>query len=502
MIVKLFKDSKVDGITRLGKWTDKASQFAYFDGLAGSKTYNVNTVKLGEPLRINDKLNNLLGYGYGYIDYGDGFRYFFCVSDLKMVTETITDVSYTMDCYDTAITQTNVVLQRATITRYPNPIGKTVIPIEPNFTNYQYLQRYKGMALIFLFTDKSGNRRTGYVDDTTGCPNVLMFDGRWIEWVNDQLLVPSNIISIGILPFKIPRSWLDVNGFAKSSETTDRYYLRRLGWYIDDYEVTSIDNVSANIVLKNDGKSWHEIRDLRNNTVFTCPYGRTLTFSRGWIEVSATQIYLRYRFLYDPETSNEYEDALVPLEIPIIMDNKWLEYNYRLREIDIETRNLQLNQQLAGGLADTGSSVLMGMLSGGIAGIGAGLGAGLGAGSGLISTLGNYTINSYYNPEYQRLTDKAYKYANNGLNNYGSVSDFVFNNYIGGLYLVEWDDDAKTTYDNDVASNGYYVNYSTNEFWDEIIKGPITADVEILGDIPVAWKEQIHDRLMRGVVFE
>lgn len=500
MTVKLFKNSKVDGITRIGKWADKASQFAYFDGLDGSKTYNVNTVKLGEPLRINDKLNNLLGYGYGYIDYGDGFRYFFSVADLEMVTETITDVSYTMDCYDTAITQTDVVLQRATITRYPNAIGKSVIPIEPNYTHYTYLQKFKGNALLFVYTDNSGNYWTAYIDSTTGFNNYQMFSGEWLTSVSNYVIA-SNIICIGILPFKIPRSWLDTNGFSNPSESTTKFHLRRLGWSID-YLIPAFDNVSANITLKNDGKTRHEIRDMRNNAVFICPYGRTLSYSSGNFEISSTQICIRYRYLYDPDASIEYEDVIVPLEIPVIPDNKWLEYNYRLREIDIETRNLQLNQQLAGGLADTGSSVLMGMLSGGIAGIGAGLGAGLGAGSGLISTLGNYAINSYYNPEYQRLVDKTYINANNGLNNYGTITKFIFDNYIGGLYLVEWDDDAKTTYDNDIASNGYYVNYSTDEFWNDIIKGPITADVEILGDIPVAWKEQIHDRLMRGVVFE
>lgn len=500
MIVKLFKNSKVDGITRIGKWTDKASQFAYFDGLTGSKSYNVNTVKLGQPLRINDKLNNLLGYGYGYIDYGDGFRYFFSVADLEMVTESITDVSYTMDCYDTAITQTNVLLQRATITRYPIPIGRTVLPIEPNYTKYSHLQKFKGQALLFVYTDNSTNYWTGYVDSTTGINNSQMFDGDWLKFVSNYVIA-SNIICIGILPFKIPRSWLDNNGFSNPSQATDHYHLRRLGWSID-YEIPSFDNVSADITLKNDGKTRHEIRDMRNNTVFTCPYGRTLTYGFGKIEISSTQICIRYRYNYDPDASNEYEDVIVPLEIPVIPDNKWLEYNYRLREIDVETRNLQLNQQLAGGLADTGSSVLMGMLSGGMAGIGAGLGAGLGAGSGLISTLGNYAINSYYNPEFQRLVDKAYVNANNGLNNYGTITKFVFDYYIGGLYLVEWDEDAKTTYNNDIATNGYYVNYSTDEFWNEIIKGPITADVEILGDIPVAWKEQIHDRLMRGVMFE
>ena len=103
MTVKLFKNSMVDGITRLGLWDTKASQIAYFDTLS-SKTYTTNTVKLGDNLRINDKLSNLLGYGYGYIDYGDGFRYYFSVGDLIMVTETMTDISYTIDCYDTAIT--------------------------------------------------------------------------------------------------------------------------------------------------------------------------------------------------------------------------------------------------------------------------------------------------------------------------------------------------------------------------------------------------------------
>ena len=29
--------------------------------------------------------------------------------------------------------------------------------------------------------------------------------------------------------------------------------------------------------------------------------------------------------------------------------------------------------------------------------------------------------------------------------------------------------------------------------------GPVTAEVEVLGDIPVSWKEQIHSRFSQGV---
>ena len=51
----------------------------------------------------------------------------------------------------------------------------------------------------------------------------------------------------------------------------------------------------------------------------------------------------------------------------------------------------------------------------------------------------------------------------------------------------------------DTETDGYFIYDVTANFASKIVKGPITADVEVLGDIPIAWKEQIHNRFASGV---
>lgn len=493
MTVRLMKNSKVDGITHFGNFSNLANQKSYFDGLSG-KTYTVNTVKLGESLRINDKINNLIQYGYGYVDYGDGFRYYFVVADLEMVTETITDIRYTMDCFTTAQYQTDMELARAKITRYPSKIAKPVNPYNYEYLTSTWSQKYKVLSVMFLAQDPNANFKVFYYDQDI----IEIFTmGFLYEWASE--ILASNIYSVAMLPFKFTEQFLTNNGFIKhTTEGSNPSILYiKLGPNVH-LSLESIDDLTSTPTLMNDGMEWDEIRDMRGNVVFTCPYGRSLTFGWGRVEVSATQITARYRFYYDSD-SNEHEDVIVPFEVPIVPINSWLEYNYRQREIDVESRNMAINQQALSGLVNLGSSTTSGAVAGGVGGIGAGAGAVAGAVSGLISSVGNYAINSYYSPKEQALTDKAHINSNGSLGNYGTVGDFILYYYSGGLYHVSWDDKTKDAYNNDVLYNGYYVDYVTDDFDSMLTNGPITADVEVLGDIPVAWKEQIRNRFAGGV---
>lgn len=88
------------------------------DSLEDQKTYmarydsfevEVNTVRLGEPLRIARSLSEMVDYSYGWITYDDsGYRYYFYVVDLAMITETQTEVRYNIDTYETLVHQTGI----------------------------------------------------------------------------------------------------------------------------------------------------------------------------------------------------------------------------------------------------------------------------------------------------------------------------------------------------------------------------------------------------------
>ena len=479
MTVKLFKNSKVDGITRIGNWTSKSSQISYFDTLT-SKTYSVPTVKFGQPLRINDTINNLLGYGYGYIDYGDGFRFYFTVADLEMVTETITNISYTIDVYDTAKCQTNMSIKRATITRYPKPIGKMVIPYSPDYTIRTKQSSNKLWNVVALYRDSTTNvTKTLVVNDATATDII---DGTWLN----PAFTASNVISAGVVMDYWSDTELENYGFTQTGTT----------WVKTGTPIINCHSLFSG-TISNDGTMWYEIADLRGNVVFTVPYGTTLSYAGGYVDISASTIQLRYALI---DNNGTIYFVTIPGEIPTVVSDAYQEYYIRQRSIDIETRNLQMNQQLMSGIASSATGAVGGAVGGSMSGVGAGVGAVAGVATGIVSAVGNYAISAYYSPKQQAIIDKSYQYANDTISMVGGASVLLYLSDVEqGLIKVEWDTEVKTQYIQDVAINGYYVNCATSTFDGAIINGPIQATVEVQGDIPIVWKEQITNRFANGV---
>ena len=481
MTVKLFKNAKVDGVTRLGNWTSLSSQKSYFDSLTARTFSDVPTVKIGQPLRINSRFNDLLQYGYGYIDYGDGFRYYFVVADLTMVTETITDISYTIDVWETAKCQTNMSLKRAAISRYPSQIGKTVNPYAYDKTIRTKISSYKQWNVVALWRDSTTNTTKTLINNNPELTSVT--DGSWLP----SSYSATDVISAGI----VADSWTGTE-------------LVALGFTYNNgiYEKEGIPLINCHKLftgtIGNDGTTWYEITDLRGNTVFTAPYGTTLTAGAGVVDISASSIQLRY--LATDTTTNTQYNITIPSEIPTVIADTWNEYYLRQRSIDSETRNLQMNQQLMSSLASSASGSVSGAIGGSMAGIGAGVGAVAGVTTGVISALGNYAISAYYSPKQQALIDKSYQNANDTIMMVGGASSYLYTiNADVGVIKVQWDDTVRGAYVADVTNNGYYVNYSTDDMDSMLVTGPIQATVEVFGDIPVAWKEQITNRFANGV---
>ena len=494
MTVKLFKNSMVDGITRLGLWDTKASQVAYFDTLE-SKNYNlVNTLRLGENLRVNDRISNLLNYSYGYIDYGDGFRYYFSVGNLIMVTETITEISYTLDCYDTAITQLdNWAMKRAIVTRYPEKQPLVRVPYDPDYYVSQIRSSLRASTLVALAYDKSGNPVTILANDN---PNNLI-TGFWM--VNQQTYTPTDIVACGIITSYYTKSEVENTltgySFLYTEDSTDHYIAEKLGF--DANLKTKMTLLSKGSKLTNDGFEWDEIRDVRGNVIYQCPLGAELTLEDGYVSLSATSV--NEVFNFSDGITDEKIRVVLPAEIPVIRSDEFAEYRKRGRAIDIETRNMQINQNFLSGLFNIGGNAISGMMGGGMSGMSASAGAFLGAGTGALGAIGNYAISSFYAPSEQNLIDKKYANANHALLNYGSASIDMFQLAYGGVRHVKWDPASIDRYQNDVYENGYYVWFATDDFNGSLKRGAITADIEIIGDLPQAWKEQIHDRFLNGV---
>lgn len=489
MTVTLYKNCGIDGITRIGRWSTLSAQISYLNNYSPKEFTDVPTVRLGEPLSINARLNDLLQYNYGSIDFGDGFKYFFSVADLSMRTETITDVSYTIDCWDTVIAQLGNPITRAVITRYSQKKGITTVPYNPMSTkdiSYSYLIP---QSIVGMYWKSVGNNQfTIMAPINNDLQREYAISGKWYPYDNSDWPA-TGLLSCGMIPY----SFTDIDNWTKIESS---YTCYAIGTIVDK----SISNPFNRSVLTNIGTEYDEIRDLRGNVVFTCPYNETLTYVTGTIDISASSIQMRYTYV---NTDGKYYDVVIPAETPNVYADSWQEYQARQREIDIETRNLQINQQLLSGIANSATSAAMGAIMGPVGGLSAGAGAAVGGSSGLLSSLGNYAIQSIYSPKQQALTDRAYHYANDSLAICGSVCYSMFNSWKGGLFRVQWDVQSLDTYNYDVAKNGYHTYYIPDDPAVSLTDyaGPITADVDVTGPIPTAWKEQIHTRFLNGVVF-
>lgn len=519
MTVKLFKNAKVDGITRLGKWSSKSEQTAYFDTLV-SKNYSTISVGLGEKLRIHEKLNNLLGYGYGFIDYGDGFRYYFSVADLIFVTETMTEIAYTIDCYDTAITQTNVSLARATITRYPQLISGDKYPFTPTYISYDKRMNPIRYALCFTFTETDGKQLLfGVLTYIPGGPAGITVDsfmrgiqnGTWVEWLNNSQntykFTASDIWMASVIPmFGDPLTGVfDSVDFIDADPTgsyAPYYNTKNNKFWVSKYNadcplVLTSDAIDSWGVGENSIIEYGALKDCRGNTVYSFEEGTSYVLKEMTISFSASSIDLKVKYLRD---STDDVIATIPGEtIDVYVDN-WREYYYRQRQGDIDLRQSQINQQFWSSMVSLGDSAMQGIASGGLAGLSAKQGGGIGAGSGLISTVGTYVVNSYYGDKEQKIVDRNMKLSNDSLNQRGNNLSSILDLNLAGPCIESWDASTAEIHDEESLRNGYYVYRVVKSFADYLTVGAITADIEVLGDIPVAWKEQIHSRFASGVM--
>ena len=489
MTVTLYKNCGIDGITRIGRWSTLSAQISYLNKFSPKIYTDVSTVRLGEPLRLNASVNELIQYNYGSIDFGDGFKYFFSVADLAMRTETMTDISYTLDVWDTVIAQVGNPVSRAVISRYSKPMGIVTVPYNPIRKVVKSSSYMSPRSVIALYWDSVNNNPYVLMAPITSSQEMKnAISGLWFPF-DASGWSASGVWSCGIVPVAFDPA----DDWAKIESNVTCYY--KMG-----ITNPTLTNPFNNAKLINTGTQYDEIRDLRGNVVFTCPYNENLTFSKGTLDISASSIQVRYTYY---NTEGKFYDVVIPSEIPTLFTDSWQEYQLRQREIDIENRNLQINQQLYTGIANSATSAAMGAIMGPVGGLSAGAGAAVGGGSGLISTLGNYAIQSVYAPKIQALTDKANVYANDALSTSGSASMNLYDSWKGGLYRMTWDDESLNTYNYDVQLNGYYTTYIPDDPASSLVDyaGPITADVDVTGPIPTAWKEQIHTRFLNGVVF-
>lgn len=497
--VTLYKNAKVNGTTRCSAFTSLASQRNYFNGLT-KKTFNIQTFTLGEPIKLNDSIANLTDYGYLSIDYGDGFRYYAYVSDFEFLTTNQSRLIYVIDSYETAYLQTNMTFGRCNVYRANVDLEsyglKEVTGTEPYSKEYIKVQSFPHIGLYYTRRDSNTNKvYFGYMSMDDGLLIPKIANGGWIAEILG--VAESDIWIAGVLPAKPSTLVLEVmthNTKVIDNITYDYYES-------DSGSLAKMEIEQAEFpIIGTDVYEEYIIRDLRGNTVYTFrPYQQILAGACiGFIVFNASSISLKYIVSY---SNADVDYVTIPSELIDVYVDSWKEYYYRQRESDLQARKQQVSEGAVSGLAGVGISTASGLGLGFMMGgpVGAGIGAVAGLALGVLGVGINSGIQSYYNNQSQKSTDRVYQLANDTLNQTGNFSEIYSEQKLAGIWRTKWDDISKAYTESEIANNGKFLVGCTNSI-EFLPKGAFQGECEILGDIPNNWKLQIQQRLLQGVM--
>jgi len=515
MTVTLCDSPKSDNICRAYLAKSLTAEKTYYDGLT-KKSYSCQTVELGQPIRIKDSIKNLLAYNYGWIDYGDGFRYYFSISDVSMVSESMTDIIIELDPLATSYNQIGLSFPRVSLQRFNGEIpdityhygnlSKISFPYNPMFWQvknpYSYVdETYAYFA--FLIWDSVGNSFQYGMLKWERSELTKVFDGSWVSWIKATLVSGktfdyqlSDVVNIAFVPCKLTTTVepVDENGHC--------YVFPYADYYIPDFKIPTLCN---KVIEK------HCIFDARGNVVYEPAVGDELKCIDIQLAYTVSTITIQLRLI---RTRPMYENdepqiVVIPCETIDVYVDAWAEYAYRQRQYDIEMRNIQAKSSLANITNNAMSGAVAGAVTGSIVpGIGTAIGAIGGLAVGAVGSAIGTGITYHYGSKEQEQTDALYKKAVDSLSLVGNCSQaLVEHTYFPNLVcLMGIDGQTETAYTNDVKANGYY--YSDTVITDFSPSSTtktsyaIKADVEIDATIPTAWKNAIADRFAKGLIIE
>ena len=503
MTLTLVKGCPINGGSYASNFATVGEQVSYINQYP-FKRYNVNTTRLGEPIRLASSIADLIGYNYGYIDYGDGFYYFIAVNDVSMVTETQTEISYTIDCYETVCNQCNLTFNKAYLTKYPVQRGDVHLPNEPYYWAVNHdrslMVGCSYIAVVSVENSDGTSRPQCYlinVTSSTAFDNVLRLE--WVNHINPSPLkpiLPSDIYMACVCPFPLVNIsttiWTDVTD---STASGYKIYHSAFAMSADMYDNLGFHSLSSTLYNR------QEIRDMRNNPVWQCPVGHTFSVTSAELVATATACNVVIQLAED----TDIRTVTVPCEIVDIYDDSWKDYQSRQRESDKALRQINYNQQALSGIANSLNSGLSGAMAGGLSGAGGGLGAIAGVATGIIGTAGTWAINQYYDPKLQEQYDRqASRQVDNLLLAGNVTADMYVHNY-AGVVTVSPDTRSLSQFEKEASTYGYstvlYLDSDPRINGSNRVTGSMRGSVDISADCPSLWLNEIASRFNTGITF-
>ena len=515
MTVTLCDSPKSDNICRAYLAKSLTAEKAYYDGLT-KKSYSCQTVELGQPIRIKDSIKNLLAYNYGWIDYGDGFRYYFSISDVSMVSESMTDIIIELDPLATSYNQIGIAFPRVSlqrfngenpdITKYNSVFSKISFPYNPMYWQvqnpYSYADSTYAYFAVLLWDSIHDNFMYCMLKAYRESLGIIL-SGEWVTWIKNTLksgntfsYTLSDVVNIAYIPCKMTTSLtaIDEGGICFISPFSDKF--------IVDVDFPALTNT---ITEK------HCLFDARGNVVYEPAVGQKVTCDVVQLSFTVSSITIQIRATVYNAQYEDYEPQIIviPCETIDVFVDSWSEYAYRQRDYDIQMRNIQAKSSLANISNNAMSGLVGGAVTGSIIpGVGTAIGAVAGLAVGAVGSAIGTGISYHYGEEEQSATDALYKKATDTLSLIGNCSESLIRYTYNPNIVCKMAIDGQTmiTYKKDVETNGYYyADTVTTNFLPSSTtnkKYAIKADVEIDATIPTTWKNAIAERFAKGLIIE
>lgn len=528
--LQLFKDCAYDIYRNMSNFTSLSAQNAYYNGLTKLEK-DVVFNKIGDPFILDEDIATLSEYSYGRIQYHSMWWYF-QIMDMAVNAQGRTVVSYQLDAWETHRYQGNLKLGAGQITRIGDNFSSEYANciIQPPYTPRVKRIEDKTSRLatvgyrpcVFAMVRDNTNdwvypvvKRIENTDGDRYLTNTSAF-AHYIIDAMKPIIKNCEIMGMWYSSFAPNLThWINTN-------TNVVYYYNTLG------NNRSIDDLMGGIfvsgyvdgkTMKNDNITKFYIADERGNVVYRLSDNITYT---GFVDMILNMSLSSCNWecqIYTVENGlrTSAQSFQIPCEPLDFYTDSWQTYQATQRQIDINSRYLDNQNGLVGGLSNIGTNAISGAVAGGLAGsvvpgIGTAIGAAAGAIAGLVGTTATALYNdAYAHPKEQELTDRSYKNAGdvntlcgNGVN--GSLMSWggsatQFKSYGAGIKLETYDNGTRTQIDNEIAVYGNFVDIKTNDVDSLIVDGGFTAICEVTG-IPANWAGQVQERLANGVMFK
>ena len=498
MTIVLYKGCPVNGGSVASNKSNLANQLSYFNTFP-SHTFNVNSVRFGDPIRLGKSIKELAGYNFGYINYGDNFYYFINVLDFNFITESQTEIIYKLDAYETVTNQCNLGFAHSYITNYgPYPRGDIHLPKDPYYwIDTESFSSTRAGCFIGMISVESSSGVSVPNAILIPCINLFTFrdvlNGSWLNQLNlDPLPLASDVYFFAYCPFEV----ISTSGWYPCSKESSPYQIYRSPEYKDQDLVNPFDSISTTSITEVSA-----IRDMRKNIVWRCPYGHTYTVRVTTLVITATsakcEIHLR--------EGDDYQIATIPCESVDIYTDSWKEYYYRLRDSDKALRDIGYQQQLVNGITSSLSGGVNGAIAGNLGGSGAMAGAVAGIGLGIAGSVANYGLSKYFDPKLQAQYDRQAIRQSDALNLIGDLTSIMFSiNWAGKTSLVP-DSASLEAFNTYIENYGYNTELYLSNDDPRTYSGKnvtyIRGSVDVTGDCPNAWLTEIAERFALGVYF-